>query len=241
LNTGKEVIHHMEWESSLCLLCDIVSEEPTVPFRILFPSKQASSQVLLETPSFIVIPDIGPIVEGYCLIVSKRHVPAVCHLTDNELSELRDLRVAVKSSLLEVYGESISFEHGEATFANNAGACIDHAHLHIVPTSVDLIPKLVEFDFHAMEESGLWAELRSNNGYLYYEDQLSNAYFAQVGRCAQQYFRRKLSGSLTPASLWNWRDFIRYADVLNTRDKIDACITNLAPRLQDWWTQNRGK
>ena len=104
----------MKWEASSCLLCDILDEEPWVPFCVLFPSKQASSQILLETASFIVIPDIGPIVEGYCLIVSKRHVPAICRLTDDELIELQVLKIGVRLVLQEVYGESISFEHGEA-------------------------------------------------------------------------------------------------------------------------------
>ena len=124
------------------------------------------------------------------------------------------------------------------TFVNNAGACIDHAHLHIVPTSIDLIPKFAEFDFQATEKSDLGAELRSDSGYLYYENQAGKAYYAQADRCEQQYFRRKLAGSTRPVSPWNWRDFVRYAEALNTRGKIDSCIAKLATPLQDWWAQN---
>lgn len=224
-----------EWETSLCLLCDVVSQEPWVPFCVLFPSQQASSQILLQTPSFTVVPDIGPIVEGYCLIVSNRHLPAISHLTDSELIELQQLRCAVKEAIGHVYGESVLFEHGEATFTQNAGACIDHAHLHIVPTKKDLAMLFKDIKFTQMEQSGLWRQLRSGKGYLYYENQQSEAFFAIVDRCAQQFFRRKLAQATNHGTAWNWRDFIRYADMLNTRDKIEKCISKLAAPLAQSW------
>jgi hypothetical protein len=138
---------------------------------------------------------------------------------------------------LKVYGESIVFEHGEATFSRNAGACIDHAHLHIVPTDADLAQFLLDITFTQIDHPELWGQLGSESGYLYFENQRSEASFAHVDRCEQQFFRRKLAQVTKSGMPWNWRDYIRYADELHTRAKIENCITRLASPLAQSWAR----
>jgi diadenosine tetraphosphate (Ap4A) HIT family hydrolase len=232
----------MNWEESYCLLCDLVYREPCVPFCTLFPSESAASQILLETPSFVVTPDIGPIVEGYCLVTSKTHIPAMSCLGTEDLDELQKLKMSVKEAMLAVYGGAIVFEHGEASTSRNAGACIDHAHLHIVPTLVDLSPSLVELPFVALSADFNLRVLGSNTGYLYYENQAGKAFLALVDRCEQQYFRRKLSKIVRPEIPWNWRDFIRYANQLETRSRIEQCMEKLRiPITRGWIHKNHAR
>lgn len=225
----------VDWETSLCILCDVVEGELSVPYNYLFPNRQVNTQILLETQFFIVIPDIGPIVEGYTLIVSKRHVPAMRDLPQSELNELNDLVDAVRDAIKEVYGESIVFEHGEDTFVNNAGACIDHAHLHIVPLNPKLSLDLSDIQFTKMENSESWKQLCKTGGYLYYKNQRNEAFYAQVNQCKQQYIRRKLTKTINLRLPWNWRDFIRFADVLQTRALIDDCINKLSEPIERAW------
>lgn len=220
------------------MLCDIVENEQWVPYRTLFPSQPVSSQIILETNSFIVIPDIGPIVEGYCLIISKRHIPAISHLDHEELYELARLHDCVTTVLAHIYGAPIIYEHGELSFSKNAGACIDHAHLHIVPTTFDLVSACTEINFIKMGATGLWDHLHSDSGYLYYEDQSGEAYYAWVNHCKQQLFRRMLAKATRSDLPWNWRDYIRYADILDTRIKIQNCIQKLTEPLTQAWAKS---
>lgn len=225
----------LDWHASDCLLCDIIQNEQTTPFHTVVNSSPTSSEKLLETASFVVIADIGPIVEGYCLIVSRSCVPAIAHLPREELAELAILVDCLQEAMQEVFGESILFEHGAATFTRNAGACIEHAHLHVVPTSIDLAPQLTDMRFEQQDNS-LWIDqLEANAGYLYYENQRAEKYLALVDRCAQQYFRRKLSQAVEPATPWNWHDFIRYPEVLGTKDLVQGCIDKLSKPLARIW------
>lgn len=224
----------MHWEESACLLCDIVNREQWVPFRGLFPDR-ADSEILLETPSFVVIPDIGPIVEGYCLIVSKEHVSAMAFLPDEKQQELLVVKNVIREALLVSYGKSIVFEHGEVTFARNAGACIDHAHMHIVPTSIDFLTRPTDIQFEEILHPSRLKDYVSNRGYLYYENQSGRAFLSLVDHCAQQYFRRKLSTCLGNGVDWNWRDYIRFADSLGTKARIQNMIEKLSGLLKEVW------
>lgn len=58
---------------------------------------------------------------------------------------------------------------------------------------------------------------------------------ALVERCQQQYFRRKLSMLADPPVPWNWRDFIRYANVLPTKERLRRAIDNLGDVLSELW------
>lgn len=228
------------WESSPCILCDVVEGEPWVPYCVLFPSKGANAQILLNTPSFVVVPDIAPIVEGYCLILSKRHIFAMTDLSEQEFLELKILKNCVKKVLFEIYHEQvIAFEHGELSPARNAGACIDHSHLHIVPAGVSLLSQMTDFKFFMTQEDNLRTQIPPNNAYLYYEDVNKKFYYALVNHCEQQFFRRKLVATMKQKINWNWRDYIRYADELDVRNKITNCIDKVKPLLQtEWKIQN---
>lgn len=228
----------MDWQSSSCRFCDIIQNEPGTPFRTFVNSSPTASEVLLETPSFVILADIGPIVEGYCIIVSRRCIPSIAQLEPEELTELAMLKASLREAMQEPYGDSIVFEHGAATFTRNAGACITHAHLHVVPTSIDLASDLADESFEQQDNSFGPDQLETESGYLYYENQLGEKFLALVNSCASQYFRRKLGQAVKPPTPWNFHDFIRYSEALGTKDRIQNCIDKLAEPLEAIWSRN---
>jgi diadenosine tetraphosphate (Ap4A) HIT family hydrolase len=86
---------------------------------------------------------LGPIVEGYTLVLPRQHHACVGEiplgLRDAFLSQVHKVSQALELH----YGKLIAFEHGRATCAAGAPAThCHHAHLHLVPTSVDLVELL---------------------------------------------------------------------------------------------------
>jgi len=212
---------YFPWEIDTCLMCDLLAGESWVPFRTLFTIDEVSSEILYETQTFALIADIGPIAEGHCLLIHKQHIPSFACMSLREFDELDQVKAELNRVISTAYGHPIAFEHGAATFSKNAGCCIDHAHLHLVPTTKDFF-SLIEkdFQFHPLSKYSETRELAYKHGYLYYENQKGEMFLAEANTAPSQYFRRKLSHALGAITPWNWRDHIRFAEALGTKEKI---------------------
>ena len=90
-------------------------------------------RVVAQTRHAFCVPTLGPIVEGHCLVFSRRQV---LNLTQLGLVERASYLEFVRSTarLIEcAYGPSILFENGALEAGTSVGCGIDRAHLHIVP------------------------------------------------------------------------------------------------------------
>lgn len=96
------------------------------------------SYILEETSRFVVIPCIGPLTDNYVLIVPKRHVLSMGWLTAEELTEVETLTQRWSHLVAGPQESALILEHGSLSFRDKGGACYDHAHLHIVGSSVSL-------------------------------------------------------------------------------------------------------
>lgn len=84
---------------------------------------------LYETESFVILPTIGPFVQGHVIIVSKAHFPSLSSMGIGKISECYDLI----SRIIETQEVDILFtEHGSFN-QQDGGACIVHTHIHVIP------------------------------------------------------------------------------------------------------------
>lgn len=224
-------VEKLSWGIDACPFCDLLAGEPGLPFRQFFTVSEAPSELMFETESFGAAADIGMIIEGYSLIISKEHIPSIA--CSNQLDELDHVKQKLRMALQTAYGDSVIFEHGAASFSRNAGCCINHAHLHVVPCQVDLLPYLRrEYPFRPIENVSELGSLARKKGYLSYENQGGRRFIAEVDVAISQYFRQVLCLALGNIVPWNWRDYIRFAQDLGTRDKIRRTREKLIPALQ---------
>lgn len=90
--------------------------------------------IIEESENFIVLPSIGALVDGYLLIVSKRHINSMSELKVNERIEYKFLIEKYRNKFKKNYNKfPIIFEHGSPI--NNSdmkASSITHAHTHIV-------------------------------------------------------------------------------------------------------------
>ena len=171
----------------------------------LQPDKE---RILYETDNFYVIVSLGPIVEGYLLIVTKTHIGACLNIPKELLTEFVLLKEKVGKILIKVYGSCLFYEHGKigsSLTLNNSSKHCYHAHLHCIPVAVDLnsiVEKELTYnEFKSFEEA--YSIMNSVNKYLYVENHRINIYQSSQ-KLRKQYLRFKLAEALGKNEEWDW-------------------------------------
>ena len=101
-----------------CIFCQIVAGE--IPSDIVYQDEEV-----------IVFPDINPKAPTHLLIIPKKHIPSLAHLTEAE-SPLIGHMVNIANRLAKEKGMS---ERGYRLVVNcgeEAGQIVDHLHLHLI-------------------------------------------------------------------------------------------------------------
>ena len=89
---------------------------------------------LEETEYFNITPSLGALVDGYVLVISKRHVNSMSELNTEEMKEYKMLIERYRQIFKSIYKNyPIVFEHGTPKLeTQNKASSIVHAHTHIV-------------------------------------------------------------------------------------------------------------
>ncbi|MFY9461968.1 MAG: HIT family protein [Candidatus Sungiibacteriota bacterium] len=137
--------------------------------RCTFCDRRAfEERLILESANFLVFPTKGQIVEGYVLLVPKRHIICLGELTEAEMEEFAGVKAKITESTKAAYGRPpIFFEHGVV------GQSVKHAHMHGVPTEADLFDRIfADFpDYQRVTTLTALQEVFQREGpYLYYEN-----------------------------------------------------------------------
>jgi hypothetical protein len=118
---------------------------------------------------------------------------------------------------------AVFFEHGAVNTNLRGGCCIDHAHLHAVPTKLDLLDDLISA-FRSRPINS-WEDLarsfRQQQSYLYYENQSAQQYlFDAPDNMPAQYIRKLLAKKLGRPNQWNWMTDPTLDKVAKTTDLL---------------------
>ena len=88
---------------------------------------------ILATPSWDVAHAFGTDIEGWCVVVARRHITSLAQLTDEESRELGPLVRDLSAVLQDLVGCAKTYL---AQFAEHPDH--PHVHLHLIPRPVDL-------------------------------------------------------------------------------------------------------
>ena len=164
-------------------------------------------RILWETEHFYVMVSLGPIVEGYLLIVTKSHIGACLNIPEELLQEFLMVKGRVKDILTSTYGGCMFYEHGKA----GSSLLIDghihcyHAHLHCFPmhdtlhndVSLDYSPLI----FDSFEDA--YINNHVSDKYLLIEDDKLYVY-QPSDKPRSQYLRFKLACHIGHPERWDW-------------------------------------
>jgi diadenosine tetraphosphate (Ap4A) HIT family hydrolase len=192
--------------NSTCPLCrELKLTEETHMERIL--GRSAPERHLLSTAVATLIPDISPLVEGHLLLVTNRHTLSFASLSQSQIDAVSKLLEHIEQRMEPLYGPIAVLEHGSTLETRRYGACIDHAHLHILPQeSKGLIEDISRHvDSLPTELSGL-GELRSYSKVAYLMCMINRRPFLWRPRSEtlSQLLRKVIWDRLRSTEHWDW-------------------------------------
>ena len=101
-----------------CIFCKIVAGE--IPSDILYQDEEV-----------IAFHDINPIAPTHLLIVSKKHIPSILHLTDAEAPLIGHM-VKVANQLAREHGVADSGYRLVINCGKEGGQLVPHLHMHLL-------------------------------------------------------------------------------------------------------------
>jgi diadenosine tetraphosphate (Ap4A) HIT family hydrolase len=183
-------------------------------------------KLLLRTAHFVVIPGIGQLVPGYLLIRPTEHFISCGHMPAPLFDELEELKLELRSLLRSVYGTpTLFFEHGALTERMRGSCCTDHAHVHVMPTDLDITAEVVNA-LAARRVEGFRAlpELIQNaTPYVAFENAEGHVYAGNATGAPKQLVRRIIARRLGRED-WDWKAFVDEAGFITeaaVRDTVD--------------------
>ena len=111
--------------------------------RNFYPPKEIEmfNRLVSHTNNFFVIAAIGAFTPGYLMLVTKKLLPSLSLINDEQLNELKWLIKVTASAIKETYNrEVVSFEHGMCACVGG----LDRAHLHLMTVSKDVNDDLLK-------------------------------------------------------------------------------------------------
>jgi len=171
------------------------------------------SRFIINYKDIYVFPSLGELERGHLLIVPKEHI-----LSFSKLSELRKIKMKKLIKVLirkyiELYNQHpIFFEHGDIDYGMGGGQSIKHAHLHILPRSIDLCDEIRKHLKHVLTIPRISFNFSREQSYILFIDSSENSHYF-VGNAQSQLLRKLYAECIGKGKDWDWRQNI---DVIET-------------------------
>lgn len=190
------------------------------------------NQPLLETENFKVIPSLGSLVEGWVLIVPKKHYLSFGYLESYFFDELNYLHNKVIATLKQLYNKNIiAFENGTLDVGSSIGCGVDYAHIHYVPLEIDVISLVNEFYNSSIKwekVASLLAtkkKIGSSTPYLFVENNQREKYICEIFQPYSQLIRKIIAKHAGKDDQFDWKKYHFEDNINKTIEKFYTFIT----------------
>ena len=188
-----------------CVFCDI-------------DKNKIENTIIDESDNFIVLPTIGALVDGYLLIVNKKHINSMSELNENERIEYEFLLEKYRKMFKNIYNKfPIIFEHGSPISDMKASSVI-HAHTHIVNhqfVNEDMIVKKLNFK----RIDNLNYSSKEQN-YIMYINQQNVCYVSYNFESISQMMRKLIAKDLGYENKFDWKKEMFMGNINSTIRKF---------------------
>lgn len=191
-------------------------------------------RVVFETDNFSVLMSLGPIVEGYALIVTREHFSCTAEIPAAHLEEFTRLVDLVQRTQRSIYGLSTIYEHGRS------GACLPegegedhcfHSHAHLVPIKHEIRARVMR-DYPVVD-LGDWRDLlayyeSTGNPYLMIKDDAGVAIIEDPQDLPRHYLRSVAAELTGESHLGDWVAFPSHEIIKAGADKLRSALAEEA-------------
>jgi diadenosine tetraphosphate (Ap4A) HIT family hydrolase len=182
-----------------------------------------ADRILIRANEVISLAALGPITPGYALVLPRAHHFSIGELPAHLLQEVEFQKQTIVNIIKRKFGSAICFEHGAITTVKRGGACLDHAHIHIIagcPGFRNYVAKEFE-EIPLVGLSDLVQFVEQGKPYLFIEDLDGLAYAYRVpDQIPSQYLRRVWARATQQPDKWDWAVFPNYELMQATIDVI---------------------
>jgi diadenosine tetraphosphate (Ap4A) HIT family hydrolase len=166
-----------------------------------------------------VIPGLGAFVPGYVLIFPPQHVRSTLEIPSKSAAAFARLVNKVVAVIRATFGPTTVFEHGTcAQEGVRRSACLDHAHLQVLPGSYGLIHDLVVAKATGCTPSPPGRSFNSSSYLFLDEPDKDPIYLVDPG--LSQFFRRRIAAKLRVGDEWDYLLFPRLENVRETMNRL---------------------
>ena len=184
---------------------------------------------VFESASFVALPTVGALVEGWLLIVPREPALNFAGISPSAFSEFEGFLHRVAFGVESEYGPVSVFEHGPAGAQTCVGCGVDYAHFHVVPGCFGLLEGAKRIAPNIKwEQVGSVKDIRSKADLskpYWFVQQTLGAGPAYVGRCLNdqppsQLFRKVIAEQMGRALEFDWKKFPGEALIAATVEKL---------------------
>jgi len=152
----------------------------------------SDESIIYQNDNVFIVPDIAPVVEGHFLIITKLHWNSFANVDDDTYASLESAKEYLRCSVFKDK-HILFFEHG-AVRNNTAGACINHAHMHIIPIPLDInidgfISTFVSSEKMEANKYSIRKCAKDKQPYIFYEIDRDRQWYYPVEYLPHQFFR----------------------------------------------------
>lgn len=161
--------------------------------------------ILEEFKYFYITPSLGSLVDGYILIISKRHVNSMSELEKEEMEEYKFIVDEYREIFKSIYKKHpIVFEHGTPNKESEMKASsIVHAHTHIVNHNyINEKDMICNLNFKKINSLN---DFRVKDNYLFYIGPKNQMYISQKFDSISQIMRIEIAKDLGDENIYDWR------------------------------------
>jgi len=208
----------------------------------------SQSRILWSNKDFAIIPSLGPLVEGHLLLIPKHHEFSFVNLSKSILSEAEKLILSIIQFFRQQKHSTLIFEHGAIVQAGcayerrlkkvKAGACTDHAHIHIVPclSAAPVIQKMNDIHFHLEKRklqhlSEMHEAVERDFPYIIIGSSRMKSWVLYVIDELPSQFMRQIVASIVGLKEWSW---YRSPCI----DSVQKTVQYMGPLLNRWLRTN---
>lgn len=185
------------------------------------------TRIILQIGNLLVFPTLGAIVPGHLLVSPAYHVTSMLSLVDSDRAALKQIRERVDRCMVSDAGQHpVFFEHGDPTGEHSSyGQCISHAHVHILPVFVDMLPRLLaERKLIAVADSPN-SDITIPDPYLSYSVGASSpTYYFSAIEAPRQYLRALYSELVGKPGAEHWYANVRAQETLSTAERYRSLL-----------------
>lgn len=177
------------------------------------------NKIIEETDNFLVIPTLGSLVDGYLLIVYKKHLYSINKIPTKAKNEYLNLIEKYRKLFKNIYGKyPIVFEHGSPDPLGMCTCCLIHAHSHIVNHNYKNEKEILNKE--NFESINSFFDIKKDINYIYYKNELGKEFVSYNYEPISQLMRIFIAKDLGIEDKYNWHTTSFEENIKSTIEKF---------------------